>query len=57
MITKPNDNEQVFVRLLRDYEVYALNIGIDIKIKAGTIYFMPYKACKELCEKGEAILL
>ena len=57
MITKPNENEYVFVRFLKDYEVYALNINLEIKIRSGTIYFMPYKACKELCEKGEAFLL
>ncbi len=57
MITKPNENEFVFVRFLKDYEVYSLNIQVDIKIASGTIYMMPYKACKELCEKGEAILL
>lgn len=57
MITKPNENEYVFVRFLKDYEVYALNIDLEIKIRSGTIYFMPYKACKDLCEKGEAFLL
>jgi hypothetical protein len=46
MITKPNDQEFVFVRFLKDYEVYALNIEIEIKIKRDTIYFMPYTAAK-----------
>ena len=57
MITKPNLQEFVFVRFLKDYEVYALNIEIEIKIQKDTIYFMPYIAAKDLCEKGEASLL
>jgi GINS complex subunit 4 len=32
MITKPNENEFVFVRFLKDYEQYALNIDMEIKI-------------------------
>ncbi len=46
MITKPNDKEFVFVRFLKDYEIYALNIEIEIKIQKNTIYFMPYTAVK-----------
>jgi hypothetical protein len=57
MITKPNLQEFVFVRFLKDYEVYALNIEIEIKIQKDTIYFIPYTAAKDLCEKGEASLL
>lgn len=57
LITKPNENEFVFVRFYKDYEVYSLNIQIDIQIKKDTVYFMPYSAVKEFCEKGEASLL
>lgn len=57
MITKPNENEFVFVRFLKDYEVYSLKVEVDIRIKKDTIYFMPYLSARELCEKGEASLL
>ncbi len=46
MVTKPNENEFVFVRFMKEYEVYSLNIEIDISIKENTVYFMPYKAVK-----------
>jgi len=57
MITKPNEQEFVLVRFLKEYERYSLNIEIDIQIKLGHVYFLPYIAVKEFCERGEAELL
>lgn len=57
LITKPNEGEFVFVRFLKEYEVYQLNIDIEIKIIKDAVYFLPYKAVRELCERGEASLL
>lgn len=57
MITKPNENDFVFVRFLKDYDVYSLNIDIDIQIKKDTVYFLPYKAVRDFCERGEGTLL
>jgi GINS complex subunit 4 len=57
LITKPNEQEFVFVRFLRDHERYMLNIEIEVRIKAGQVYFLPYIAAREFCERGEAELL
>lgn len=46
LITKPNEQEFVFVRFHKDYEVYSLNIQIDIVIRKGNIYFLPYVAVR-----------
>lgn len=57
MITKPNENEFVLVRFLKEHEMYMLNIDIEIQIKQGCVYFLPYVAVREFCERGEAELL
>jgi hypothetical protein len=57
MITKPNEQEFVFVRFLKDYEIFTLNIQIDVQIRKDMVYFLPYVAVREFCEKGEASLL
>ncbi len=57
MVTKPNEREYVFVRFHKDYEVYSLNVEVDVTIKREQVYFLPYKAVREFCEKGEASLL
>lgn len=57
LITKPNESEFVFVRFHKEYEVYQLNIELEIKIIKDSVYFLPYKAVRELCERGEASLL
>lgn len=57
LVAKPNEQEFVFVRFLKEYEVYAFNIEIEVQIKRDNVYFLPYVAVRELCEKGEATLL
>jgi GINS complex subunit 4 len=57
LLTPPNGEEFVFVRFLRDYEAYMLNIEVEIAIKAHAVYFLPYCAVREFCERGEAELL
>jgi len=57
LITKPNDQEFVFVRFLRDYEIYTLNIQVDIQIIKDTVYFLPFVAVKDFIERHEAELV
>ena len=46
LITRPNEQEFVFVRFLKEYDSYALNIQIQVQIKKDTVYFLPYVAVK-----------
>ena len=57
LVTPPNGEEFVFVRFLRDYEAYMLNIEVEIAVKAHAVYFLPYVAIREFLERGEAELL
>ena len=46
VVTKPNEQEFVFVKFLKEYERYSLNIEIEIRIRKDAIYFLPYVAVK-----------
>lgn len=46
LITKPNEQEFVFVRFLKDYDIFSLNIGVEIQIRKDMVYFLPYVAVR-----------
>jgi hypothetical protein len=46
LVTKPNEQEFVFFRILKGYSRYQLTEDIEVEFKSDNIYFAPYESIK-----------